>query len=185
MEKRMYIDKAVHSYIKSDMVYTPVSTLLNMYKQPFNREYWGWRKGYEQFMLEKHAEEIKHLSEDSQTRKIKGMVKDQISKVIMTAKIPYADGNENLDLLLDTIMANGEYQSTIEPYRDAIYDIWDGKRDSASLKGNSYHRGREYGAIKRGFETNGFDNKEYTVHNELLLNAYPESNDPTFTVSEE
>lgn len=187
METRIFIDKDSHSYVKSGMTYTPVSTILNHYKQPFNREYWSWRKGYENYLLFVNANDYVKLSEEGAKKAVKNKVRDQITSYLIRANSPrYQIEVENLDLLHDTITTVQQITlAELEPYRQEILDQWDGKRDTASLKGNTYHRGREFGAIKNGFEVNAFDNKEYTVHNELLLNAYPESNDPTFEVSEE
>lgn len=186
-DTRIYLDKNSHAYYKNGQEYISVSELTSKYKQPFNQEYWSWRKGWEALEIEKIKSGPRgNLADSTILKDAKNKIKDDISRYLMSpGSSIFEDDYENLNLLFKAVKYANIPLKNLEEHRNQILEQWKGKRDTANVKGNSYHRGRELNAIARGFEINAFDNKEYSIHPEILLNAYPDSDDPTLEVYEE
>lgn len=184
MDDRIFITKDSHVYTKQGQAYTSVSELISKYKQPFNKEYWSWRKAYEAYVIDVLTRNNPLKSEAGILKEAKSIIKDNITRYLISSSDPFAKEYENLDLLLEVIKKSENSLDVLLEYRQGILDSWDGKRDKANLKGNSYHRAREINAIKRQFETNAYDNKNYDLHGDILLQAYPTIDDPTLDVCE-
>ncbi len=175
----VYITKDTHRYCRgreNPIPYTSVSEVINKYKIPYNANYWSKYKAYQRIIMNRIALENPRIVESGLEKRSKAHIKELLLEYAIN-NAPNIDSPgfttlEDIDALNYAIDRDKINSQEMFSQREIILDSWKNKKDTASNKGNVYHRGREINAINAGYEFNAFDLKEYTLHLNELLRAY-------------
>ena len=130
---KIKFNEADHSYKNGKTKYTPVSTIIGKYKNPYDSEYWSTYKAYERLI--NNEKDFKWLKREAgYPRKDYGLFKF-------------------LDMYVD--------RSKIPAIKKEILKEWKLKNTTGVNKGNMYHEYMENKAINDGFVISNFNNKKY------------------------
>jgi hypothetical protein len=172
---RIYMDKSEHQYYKDGKNYMSVSAVMDKYQNEYNSQYWSLYKAFELYLTKELISQnpkFATLAETTMSKKAKKIINEAIDIFYIQGDGYKAKKAEDEEALRFAIFNSSASEDDIEQCLQEIKEQWDNKRDSANLKGNSYHRSREIQAIKNGFEINAYDNKSYPVHLELLAGTF-------------
>jgi len=181
--------RSTHRYTRTigDMIdyYTSVSELLNKYKKPYNSIYWSTYKAYQAIITEQLKRSNPKLSDPQLERRSKDHIRTNLLEYINDTENMDTDSRENMDALMYGINNDNISPAVLQDHVNLILESWKSKKDTASMKGNSYHRAREISAINNGFEYNDFDQKEYKLHKDFLIQGYPDRDPSKWPTPEE
>ncbi|PRY38414.1 hypothetical protein CLV58_109141 [Spirosoma oryzae] len=119
-----YTSRSGHSYIS-------VTSLLSVFKQPFDGAYWSLYKAIEQYLTD-NVSEVFWLTFKRQVIQSLPKREDRLTWAI----------SEHLK----------EHELYIQAVRRLILAQWEEKKDKACEKGTAYHLKREHQAYQNGFE---------------------------------
>lgn len=174
---QLRILRDTHQYVRTlgedEILYSSVSEVLNKYKKPYNSKYWSVYKAYQMIISERLKLGNPKLSDLQLERLAKSQIKSNMEEYVLLTDNNDTDIRENMDALLYGINLDNISAGELQKYTNIILDSWKNKKDTASNKGNAYHRSREITAITNGVELNDFDKKEYPLHKDILIKGYP------------
>ena len=135
-----------HTYWMGDKRLTSVSRTIGKFKNPYDKEYWSYNTAFKRLIPD-----FKEL-------------KREILESLGRWKYPdyIKPGAEWFFPILEDFIGDMEI---IKETQQIVLKEWKDKNDNANIKGTQFHLDREEESIKRGYEINPFDGKEYPVIN--------------------